>query len=185
MKIRLANCRRGVAIAIVLVFCTAILGLLTVLMMNTRQQRGMQSMQYEQTRALMAARSAIQLAIYKYRVLPSEYYRIYQMEIAVKDGTGNADELRVTKLMWLHDFQTGNSDTPAAKIKRHLEIAASSGSVSDNVTAASFNFGVEEFDLISSSQHGYTQDYLRIKAWGSFNGTRKTMEELVEVKIAK
>lgn len=185
MMIRLANCRRGVAIAIVLVFCTAILGLLTVLMMNTRHQRGAQSMQYEQTRALMAARSAIQLAIYKYRVLPSEYYRIYQMEIDIRNGAGNPDELRVTKLMWLHDFQTENSGTPAAKIKRYLETLASADIGSDNVAAASFNFGVEEFDLISSSQHGYTQDYLRIKAWGSFNGTRKTMEELIEVKIAK
>ncbi|EKD81404.1 MAG: hypothetical protein ACD_39C01825G0001, partial [uncultured bacterium] len=33
--------------------------------------------------------------------------------------------------------------------------------------------------------HGYTQDYLRIRAWGSFNGTRRTMEELLEVKIAE
>jgi len=33
--------------------------------------------------------------------------------------------------------------------------------------------------------HGYTQDYLRIRAWGSFNGTRKTLEELVEVQIAQ
>ena len=176
---KLANCRRGVAIAIVLVFCTAILGLLTVLMMNTRHQRGMQSMQYEQTRALMAARSAIQLAIYKYRVLPSEYYRIHQQALNVKAGILNPDEFNITRMMWLHDFQTANPDTPAARIKMHLDASAGSS------PAGAFEFGIEEFDLISRNLQGYTQDYIRIKAWGSFNGTRKTMEELIEVKIAQ
>jgi hypothetical protein len=166
--------RRGVAIAVVLVFCTAILTLLGVLLMNTRQQRGTFSKQYEQTRALMAARSAVQLAIYKYRVLPSEYYRIHQMAIAVKAG-GDPAEFNITRTIWLHDLQTEHANTPAAIIKQHLESEA----------AGTFDFGVEEFDLVSSSLHGYNQDYLRVRAWGSFNGTRKTLEELVEVQIAQ
>lgn len=177
------NKRKGIAIAVVLVFCTAILGLLTVLMMNSRNQRGVHSMQYEQTRALMASRSAIQLAIYKYRVLPSEYYRIHQMALDIKAGTGDPDEFNATKEMWLHDFQSENPDTPAAKIKAHLD--ASVGGGPDAAAASSFDFGVEEFDLVSRSLYGYTQDYLRIRAWGSFAGTRKTMEELIEVKIAQ
>ncbi|NLF97387.1 MAG: hypothetical protein GX569_11655 [Candidatus Riflebacteria bacterium] len=166
--------RRGVAIAVVLVFCTAILTLLGILLMNTRQQRGTFSKQYEQTRALMAARSAVQLAIYKYRVLPSEYYRIHQMAIAVKAG-GDPAEFNITRMIWLHDLQTEHANTPAAKIKQHLEAGA----------AGIFDFGVEEFDLVSRTLQGYNQDYLRVRAWGSFNGTRKTLEELVEVQIAQ
>jgi len=174
--------KRGVAIAVVLVFCTAILGLLGILLMNTRQQRGTFGMQYEQTRALMAARSAVQLAIYKYRVLPSEYYRIHQMSLAVKAG-GDPAEFNLTRMMWLHDLQSENADTPAARIKQFLETGAPVGV--DAPSAGTFDFGVEEFDLVSSSMHGYNKDYLRIRAWGSFNGTRKTLEELVEVQIAQ
>jgi hypothetical protein len=176
MMINRLNSRQGIAIAVVLVFCIAILGLLSVLLFNTRQQRGTHGMQYEQTRALMAARSAIQLAIYKYRVLPSEYYRIHQMAVRIKEGTGSVDEFRLTQTMWLHDFQTSNIDTPAAKIKKHLEAGDSGGT---------YDFGVEQFDLVSRNMQGYTKDYLRILAWGSFNDTRKTLEELVEVQIAK
>ncbi len=171
--------RQGVAIAVVLVFCTAILALLAVLLMNTRQQRGVHEKQYEQTRALMAARSAVQLAIYKYRVLPSEYYRIDQLSIDVKNGA-DPGELNSARTMWLNDFQTANPDTPAAKIKEHLEGTVVAPSV------AVYEFGVEEFDLVSRSVGGYyTQDYLRIRAWGSFNDTRRTLEELIEVKIAE
>jgi hypothetical protein len=174
--------RRGVAIAVVLVFCTAILTLLGILLMNTRQQRGTFSKQYEQTRALMAARSAVQLAIYKYRVLPSEYYRIHQMAIAVKAG-GDPAEFNITRMIWLHDLQTEHANTPAAKIKQHLETGAAGAG--DPGAAGVFDFGVDEFDLVSSTLHGYSQDYLRVRAWGSFNGTRKTLEELVEVQIAQ
>ncbi len=174
--------KRGVAIAVVLVFCTAILGLLGVLLMNTRQQRGTFGMQYEQTRALMAARSAVQLAIYKYRVLPSEYYRIHQMSLAVKAG-GDPTEFNMTRMIWLHDFQSANADTPAARIKQFLETGAPSAG--DAAAVGNIDFGVEEFDLVSSTLHGYTQDYIRVRAWGSFNGTRKTLEELVEVQIAR
>jgi len=166
--------RRGVAIAVVLVFCTAILTLLGILLMNTRQQRGTFSKQYEQTRALMAARSAVQLAIYKYRVLPSEYYRIHQQSLAVKGG-GDPTEFNITRMIWLHDLQTEHANTPAARIKQHLETGNS----------GVFDFGVEEFDLVSSTLQGYNQDYLRVRAWGSFNGTRKTLEELIEVQIAQ
>ncbi len=168
------NKRRGVAIAVVLVFCTAILALIGILLMNTRQQRGTFSKQYEQTRALMAARSAVQLAIYKYRVLPSEYYRIHQMAMAVQAG-GDPTEFNITRTMWLHDLHTENADTPAAKIKQHLEAEA----------AGTFDFGIDDFDLVTRTLQGYNQDYLRVRAWGSFNGTRKTLEELVEVQIAQ
>jgi hypothetical protein len=177
------NRRKGVAIAVVLVFCTAILGLLTVLMMNSRHQRGSHSMQYDQTRALMAARSGIQLAIYKYRVLPSEYYRIHQMAMDIKNGGGNPAEFNATREMWLRDFRSESPDTPAARIKAHLDAGVSI--LPGDPPAGSYEFAVEEFDLISRSLAGYTQDYLRVRAWGSFRGTRKTMEELIEVKIAE
>ncbi|PKL50282.1 MAG: hypothetical protein CVV42_03235 [Candidatus Riflebacteria bacterium HGW-Riflebacteria-2] len=183
MMVKLYSTKRGVAIAVVLVFCTAILALIGILLMNTRQQRGTFGKQYEQTRALMAARSGIQLAIYKYRVLPSEYYRIHQLSLDVKNGADPA-EFNMTRMMWLHDLQTANADTPAAKIKQFLETG--SAGAGDAALVGTFDFGVDEFDLVSHNLSGlYTQDYLRVRVWGSFNGTRKTLEELVEIKIAE
>lgn len=153
--------RKGIAIAVVLIFCTAILGLITVLVINTKAHRGSHSSQYDDTRALMAARSAIQLAIYKYRVLPAEYYKIHSNG-ALKQG-------------WLADMQTETADSPAAKIKLAL----------DNGMQASHDFGVEEFALVSRQDSGYTKDYLKIRAWGTASDSRKLLEELVEIRISE
>lgn len=169
---------QGVAIVVVLVFCMAVLGFLTVLFMNTRAQRGTQESQYDQTRALLAAKAAAQLAIYKYRVLPSEFYKIHQLELAVRSGTAPADAgvtLNSVKGSWLEDFDTQVGGSPASIIKNQLDQSA----------GGDHNFAVEEFALVSREQRGYIKDYLKIRTWGSFGLSRKVIEELIEVKIAK
>lgn len=171
------NSRSGLALAVVMVFCIAILGLVSVLVFNTRSQHGSHSKQYETTRALMAATAAVQLAIYKYRVLPSEYYKIHKLE---EDKRSAADPsayagLNAAKTAWMADFQSETPNSPAEKIKREL----------DANTGASHDFGVEEFSLVSRTASGYARDYLKIRAWGSASDSRKVVEELVEVKISK
>ncbi|MDD3146712.1 MAG: hypothetical protein PHD82_05375 [Candidatus Riflebacteria bacterium] len=167
--------RKGVALVVVMAFCIAMLGLITVLVFNTRSQRGSQTDQYDVSRSLMAATAAVQLAIYKYRVLPSEYYKIHKFEMAVRKGAGDAAALSALKTSWMADFQSDTQNSPAEKIKTEL----------DNSTGISHSFGVEEFSLVSKSGSGYTRDYLKIRAWGSANGTRKVLEELIEVRISK
>ncbi len=169
--------RKGIAIAVVLLFCTAILGLVTVLVFNTRSHKGSNSYQYDSSRALMAATAAMQLAIYKYRVLPSDYYKIHTFEVAVRKTPGDAAAatLATLKNAWTADFQSDTKDSPAEKIKLHL----------DNTTGISHSFGVEEFSIVSKAGTGYAKDYLKIRAWGKAGDSRKVLEELIEVRISK
>ncbi len=177
-RVKVKPNRRGFAIALVMLFCIAILGLVTVLVFNSKSHRGSHTFQYDASRALMAANSAVQLATYKYRVLPSEYYKIHALEMAQKKGTADAAtlaQLGARKTAWLADFQTATAGSPAAKIKVELDAG----------TGTSHSFGVEEFSLVSKTSTGYTKDYLKIRAWGAASDTRKVLEELIEVRISK
>jgi len=174
---RKLHSRKGVALALVMVFCIAILGLVTVLVFNTRSHKGSHTYQYDASRALMAATAAMQLAIYKYRVLPSEYYKIHALEILKNKGTADAmalGALNARKTAWMADFQSDNAGSPAAKIKAEI----------DQSTRGNHSFGVEEFNLVSKTAQGYTRDYLKIRAWGVSGDTRKVLEELIEVRIS-
>lgn len=180
MKMHDMNKKRGIAIAVVLVFCVGILGLVTVLVMNTRFHKGSHNMQFEQTRALMAAKAAMQLAIYKFRVLPSEFYKIYEIEKLL--NLNPADPLLQAKLqafeeIWNRDFDSEVPDSPAAKIKEKMNSV-------DMVTAAvQHSFRVEEFKLVSKKNKGYIKDYIKIRAVGVFGNASKVLEELVEVQV--
>ncbi len=170
--------KRGVALAMVLIFCTAVLGLVGVLVVNTRSKRDSHSVQSDSTRALMAATAAVQLAIYKYRVLPSEFYKIHNLEADLRNGLADvaaANRLKELKASWMADFQSDNKDSPASIIIEHLNAS----------TGATHSFGVEEFTVVSKSSSGYTQDFLKVRAWGKSGEIRKVLEELIEVKISK
>ncbi len=174
------NRRKGIAIVVVLVFCVGILGLVTVLVMNTRFHKGSHQVQFEQTRALMAAKAAMQLAIYKFRVLPSEFYKIHEIEKALAmnplDPVLQAKKQAFNEI-WNRDFDSEVADSPAAKIKQRMN---SVDMVSADVRHA---FRVEEFKLVSRKNHGYIKDYVKIRAVGSYGNARKVLEELIEVKV--
>lgn len=177
----LKQSRKGIAIAVVLVFCVSILGLVTILVTNTRFNKGSHVSQYEQTRALMAAKSATQLAIYKYRVLPSEFYRIHEAEKASRLNPGDpalSAKLSAFVEAWMRDLDSDQSDSPAAKIKQELD------SVDNIVVKGEHSFKVEEFRLVSRKNKGYVRDFIKITAVGKFGNSQKTIEELVEVKVA-
>ncbi len=174
---KILNHRKGLALAVVMIFCIAILGLVTVLVFNTRSHRGSHTYQHDVSRSLMAATAAMQLAIYKYRVLPSEYYKIHALEIQKNKGTADAaavNALNTLKTAWMADFQSDNAGSPAAKIKAEI----------DQSTGGNHSFGVEEFSLVSKTATGYARDYLKVRAWGSSGDTRKVLEELIEVRIS-
>ncbi|GAB4267063.1 MAG: hypothetical protein Kow0029_01290 [Candidatus Rifleibacteriota bacterium] len=173
--------KNGVAIAVVLVFCVAVLGLVTILVFNTRQHKGSFDLHYDQTRALMAAQAAMQLAIYKYRVLPSEFYKLHELQKASAKNPGDpvlkakADGYRD---IWMQDFDAGSPGTPAAKIKENLDSV-------DNQPNATHEFRVEDFKLVSITQRGYIKDFIKIRTFGKYRNSEKFLEELVEVKIAE
>ncbi len=173
---------QGVAIVVVLVFCTGILGLVTVLVMNTSFHRGSHEQQFEQSRALMAAKSAMQLAIYKFRVLPSEFYKIQEIENLLKDNPADSAlmaRLNSHKAIWKADLNSEVPDSPAQTIAAFLNTVDQTG------PDRRHSFVIEEFKLVSKKDKGYVKDYLKIRATGQFADTRKVLEELIEVQIAE
>ena len=100
--------KRGIALVGVILFCTVLITMLSLLYYNTRSKRGSQEFQYDTTRALMAANTAVQLAIYKYRVLSSEYYKINDIELDLrsKNQSLDSEELLYGKNTWLGDLCT-------------------------------------------------------------------------------
>lgn len=175
----LAN-RRGIAIAVVLVFCVGILGLVGVLVMNTRFQKGSHSIQYQQTRALMAAKAAMQLAIYKFRVLPSEFYKLHKLEKALKDSPGDPvlfAKVREFERIWNLDFDSEIAGSPAAKIKQRMN------SADDQIVGPQHAFRVTEFKLVSSGSR-FEKDYLKIRTVGIYGTSQKILEELIEIQVA-
>ena len=185
------NNRRGVAIVSVIIFCTVLVTMLSFLFINTKTKKSSQEFQYDTTRALMAANTAVQLAIYKYRVLSSDYYKINELELKLraKKKDLNDPELVNCKYIWLRDLCTKvkpdiNSEsgenpynTTASKIKRNFDHFSEEGE--------NYNFGVSSFELVSLEKNGYTKDYIKIKAWGTYRHTRKDVEELIEVSIVR
>lgn len=184
--------KRGVAIVSVIMLCTVLITMLSLLFYNTRSKKSTQEFQYDTTRALMAANSAVELAIYKYRVLSSEYYKINEMELKARIQNKNLDEyplLVYSKNVWLSDLCTKikadiNSESgenehnlTATKIKRNFDHFSEEGE--------NYNFGVSSFELVSLEKNGYTKDYIKIKAWGTYRHTRKDVEELIEVSVVR
>lgn len=156
--------RKGVAILIVLVLSVALLGFVTVLVKNAGSQKTAHTGQYVRARALMAARTAMQLAIYKYRVLLSEFYK-------VKDKAG------IYETTWMSDFDTNDTLSPAFKLRKILN-----DKLKDDLD---YNFGVTEFKIASKGgDEGYFKDYVQITTWGTYGKFKKVIQELIEVKIA-
>ena len=174
------NRKKGIALAVVLVFCTALLGFITILLMNTRHQKGSHAKQYEQTRALMAARSAMQLAVYKFRVLTSEFYKIHEIEKQLRLSGGDPGiqaKLDAFNNIWLADMATDAAGSPAEKIKNSLDAVDTL-----NITGG-HSFKVEEFKLVTKQNEGYIKDYLKIRVSGTYGNSEKILEDLIEVQI--
>ncbi len=172
--------KRGIAIAVVLVFCVAVLGLVTILVMNTRFHKGSHNVQFEQTRALMAAKAAMQLAIYKFRVLPSEFYKLHEIEKKLRADPSNS--LLINKLnafvdIWNKDFDSDVPGSPADKINQRMNSI-------DQIDANNrHSFKVVEFKLVSRKNKGYVKDYIQIRSSGKYGNSEKILEELIEVTI--
>lgn len=155
--------KRGVAILVVLVLSIALLGFVTVLVKNTGAQKTAHTGQYVRARALMAAKTAMQLAIYKYRVLLSEFYKV-------------KDDPAIYEPTWLSDFNTSDTSAPAFKLRKMLNDL-----LPDDLD---YDFGVAEFKIASKGDEGYSKDYVQITAWGKYGDFKKVIQELIEVEIA-
>jgi hypothetical protein len=78
-------------------------------------------------------------------------------------------------MAWMDDLNTKNPGSPApAKILVQLLQQAD---------GRTYDVGVEKMEMVTKVDSGYRKDYLRIEAWGSCNGQKKTIEEFVEVEV--
>ena len=174
--------KNGIALVSVMIVCTVIIIMLGILYSNTRSKSHTQKYQYDSTRALLAANAAIQLAVYKFRALPAEYYKIYQKELdsGFKPDSVTLEKINKAKEVWLSDLNTLQNGDTATKIKTEFDNHAKLDGI-----MAEHDFCVASFTLISLEDDGYKKDYIKINAWGKCNSIRKDIEELIEASLVE
>jgi hypothetical protein len=156
--------RHGMALVVVLIFCIVLLMSVGVLFFQTRTQRGVHGDLVQQMRALTAARGMLQFAIYKFRVLPTEFYRFALPPAPVGSPIRTA---------WMSDFDPDDPNSLAARL-------ADSYRATDGCL---YRVGIDRFELVDREEFGYRKDFVLIRAWGECNGYRRTIDELIEVEI--
>ncbi|MBF0545382.1 MAG: hypothetical protein HQM08_13160 [Candidatus Riflebacteria bacterium] len=128
-------------------------------------------------RAMLAAKSVIQLAIYKFRVLPNEYYEMIHW---TKPFPGSPLDDHLRELFcggWVNDFNSSMRipNCPAFLIMQEFS----------NSDSCQYSCGINAMELISKSDHGYVKDYIRIEAFGACGKEKQVIEELIEIGITK
>lgn len=156
--------RRGVALVAVLFLALTLFVLVAAMLFRTGAQKPVQSRLEEQARAIAVAKGAVQIAILKFKTLPTEFYRMDAARKNAATDTALAD-------LWMADFDPGIATSPMA---RYL------GQLPDRG-----NFRLEarviDYSLQASAIGGYTEDYVRIVAEGSCLDEKQRIEELVKV----
>jgi len=169
------NKRSGMAIVTVLILSMALLIFVSTLLTRTGHQRATHGLIVDQAKAIMAARAAMQLALYKLRVLPTEFYQYDVQQKAYEINPSDPPaSYSLYSDVWLKDLISTNKDSPAEKIAKTLNQV--------DVTGV-YEIGVNKFRLISKTDRGYVKDYVQIEAYGTYNKQTKLIEELVEVEI--
>jgi len=160
---------RGMALITVMVICVTLISFAGILFFQISSQNHTQPKTILQTKAMMAARGALQMAIYKFRVLPNEFY----YAAANSDTAVNASADTRIFDAWLEDLNSTTDDSSAKKLADSLKTA----------DGMDYQLGIEEFRLISKKDQGYYQDFVSIKAWGNCEGERRVLQELIEVGL--
>ena len=108
----------------------------------------------------------MQLAVYKFRMLPAEFFR------AQDPGLTPAQKAFLTR-SWLADFDAANATSPVRLLKNNFPNCQ--------------DLGVATFTRIVMTSPGkeYTQDVIRIVTYATVNQQKKTLEELLEVNLTK
>ncbi|NLI77169.1 MAG: hypothetical protein GX442_12100 [Candidatus Riflebacteria bacterium] len=160
--------RRGFALAMVLVLAVGLLVFVSVLFFRTRVQKDTHSLLLAQSRALLAARGIMQMALYKFRVLPTEFYQVASLTRLVPETVDDP-----VRSGWLAEMQSPAGGPIAQKLADSLK--ASDGK--------DYAMGISRFELVTREAEGYRKDFIRIEAWGACEGQKKIIEELLEVEV--
>jgi len=171
-----AAARHGFALVTLLLFMMVLLTFVGLLHFSSRGQKGVHTRLFDQTKALMAARAAVELAVYKYRMLPAEFYKVNRLLHAPMTSTAERDFFSAA---WMNDFSGPSAAMPGGFVSPARVIIDEMR----RETGDPIDLGVDGCELVTRKESGYVKDFLRVKAWGSCNGERKTLEQLVEVEV--
>ncbi|MBI3038605.1 hypothetical protein HYY75_06065 [bacterium] len=160
---RIMNCKNGFALVSVLLLCMILMIFITTLFFKTGSQKGTHGILLEQTKALHLARGVMQLALYKFKVLPTEFYRLENVK---KSGSDT-----VFLNSWMADFDPAVATSPIRRILTQVP----------DINLLNYTSGVNDFSIQAQEDLGYKKDFLRIRAFGKCNQQQKQIEELVEV----
>lgn len=160
--------RRGFALAMVLGIVVALLIFVSAIFFRTRAQRDTHGMLSSQAKALTAARGIMQLALYKFRVLPTEFYFL-------ASATRMLSPIVSKPYLdaWMNDLQSNVPNSLAAQLADSLK----------QTDGGNYQVGVASFVLLNREDDGYRKDFVRIEAWGQYEEQKKVIEELLEVEV--
>ncbi|RCK76712.1 MAG: hypothetical protein OZSIB_3304 [Candidatus Ozemobacter sibiricus] len=160
--------RRGFALAMVLVLTIGLLVFVSVLFFRSRAQRDTFGQLELQAKALAAARGIMQMALYKFRVLPTEFY---QVASAVRE-LPPAQAAPYTSI-WLAEMDSERDGPIARRLTDALKLH----------DGRTYRVGINRFELITREDTGYRRDFIKIEAWGQCETEKKIIEELLEVEV--
>ena len=152
----------GFALPLALLLAVALLGLVSVMLFSTRAQKGTHDLLVDQAQALAIARGMMQIAVYKFRMLPAEFFRIQSADPAHRPVFEGA---------WMADFNPEIADSPASRLKSSFRNCQ--------------DLGVATFTQIHLTTPGsdYVKDLLRIVTFAVVNNQKRTLEELLEFRL--
>lgn len=162
--------KSGMAMVIVISFVVVAVIVSGIFYIYTQNQKTSFNTLVNETKALLAAKSLLQMIIYKYRVLPTEFY-------IVASATRNlnaTDSLRFLS-SWIDEFRGEISGDKAVIISEYLK----------KFDGKSYNVGVSSFTLLTREDFGYKRDYIYVEVWGECDGVKKVITELLEVELTK
>lgn len=157
--------RKGFAMVLVLLLSMVLLMLIASLFFRSNQQKVTFPYNHDQTKALFVAKGLLQLALYKVKVLPADFYKAYIAALA-----GNKEMYN----QWLVDFDFQIANSIAHKIISQIP--------DENIGAPIYSAGISSFS-IRMKQSGYQHDLVFVGAWGKYRNQVRTFENLVEVNI--
>lgn len=161
--------RRGFTLAIVLILAMVLLGFVSVLFFRSRAQRDTFRKLELQAKALAAARGLMQVALYKFRVLPTEFY---QVASAVRELPPAA--AAPYQAVWQAELESDRG----GDIARHLTDSLR------QFDGHSYQVGINKYELLTRMDSGYRRDFLRLEVWGQCESERRVIEELLEVELS-
>ncbi len=160
--------RRGFALALVLVLTIGLLVFVSTLFFRSRTQRDTFGQLELQAKALAAARGIMQMALYKFRVLPTEFY-----EVASATKELPPEAAGPYKAIWLAEMDSDKGGPIAQHLTDSLKL----------VDGRTYRVGINRFELVTREDTGYRRDFIKIETWGQCETEKKVIEELLEVEV--